>query len=61
VLDLLSLVVGVAILGFVLWLIATYIPMPPLYKQVVTVVVVILVVVWLVRVLLGPVVLAPIR
>jgi hypothetical protein len=56
--DLISLVVVLAILGFVLWLVTTYIPMPPPFKNVLIVIVVLLVVLWVLRVvfLLPPVV-----
>jgi len=59
--DLISLIVGVAVLGFVLWLITTYVPMPSLFKQALTVLIVIVVVVWVVRIMFGPITIAPVR
>jgi len=47
--DLLTLIVTLVVIGFVLWVLVTYVPMPPLYKQVLIVIVVLLVVLWLVR------------
>jgi hypothetical protein len=51
--DLLTLILVLALIGFVLWLITTYIPMPDPFKQVIVVLVIIVLVVWLARVLLG--------
>ena len=51
--DLITLVVVLALIGFCLWLVLTYIPMPPPMKQVITVIVVIVLVLWVVRALLG--------
>lgn len=51
--DLLTLLIVVALVGFVLWLVVTYIPMPPPFKQVIIVVAVIILIVWLARTLLG--------
>jgi hypothetical protein len=36
--TLLSLLLTIAIFGFILWLIVTYIPMPPPFKQIIIVV-----------------------
>jgi len=47
--DLLTLIVTLVVIGFVLWVLVTYVPMPPLYKQVLIVIVVLLIVLWLVR------------
>ncbi len=41
------LILTLAIVGFLLWLILTYIPMPAPFKQVILVIVVIAVVLWL--------------
>lgn len=46
--SLLSIVLVLALIGFILWLILTYIPMPAPFKSVITVVVVILLVIWLI-------------
>jgi hypothetical protein len=47
--DLLTVIVTLVVIGFVLWVLVTYVPMPPLYKQVLIVIVVLLIVLWLVR------------
>lgn len=41
------------VVGLILWLITTYIPMDARIKQIMVVVVIILIVIWLVQVLLG--------
>ena len=51
--SLLTLIIVLALVGFVLWLVTTYIPMPQPYKQVLVVVVVLILVVWLANALLG--------
>lgn len=43
------LILTLAVIGFVTWLIVTYIPMPDLFKKLIVVVVVILVVLYLLR------------
>ncbi len=45
--SLISLIITLAVVGFLLWLVLTYIPMPPPFKQVITVIVVIVLVLWL--------------
>jgi hypothetical protein len=52
--DVLTLIVTLVVIGFVLWLLTTYVPMPGAYKQVLVGIVILLVVLWLVRILLGP-------
>jgi hypothetical protein len=52
-LSLVTLIVILAIIGFALWLVVTYIPMPVPFQRVILVVVAVLVLVWLLRVLLG--------
>ena len=47
--DILNVLVLLVVVGVVLWLVQTYIPMPPAIKTVITVVVVLLVCVWLLR------------
>jgi len=47
--DLISFIVGVALVGFVLWLVITYVPMPQPFKQALIVIVVLLVVLWVLR------------
>jgi len=49
---LLMLILVLAIVGFVLWLVVTYVPMPEPYRRVVVVVVAIVVLIWLVRYLM---------
>ena len=52
--DILTLIVTLVVIGFVLWLLTTYVPMPGVYKQVLVGIVILLVVVWLLRILLAP-------
>jgi hypothetical protein len=47
--DLILLILTLALVGFVLWLIFTYIPMPDPYKQVLMVIVVIVMILFLLR------------
>lgn len=47
--DILVVLCLLSLLGFVAWVMLTYIPMPALYRRVVIVVVVVLVVAWLIR------------
>jgi len=51
--DLVSLVVALIVVGVLLWLINSYIPMDAKIKQIINVVVVIAVVLWLISVFLG--------
>lgn len=46
--TLISLIVTLLVIGFILWLINTYIPIQPPFKQIINVVVIIAVVLWLV-------------
>jgi len=52
--DILTFIVTLVVIGFVLWLLTTYVPMPGVYKQVLVGIVILLVVVWLLRILLAP-------
>lgn len=52
--DLITLIVTLAVIGFVLWVVVTYIPMPPPFKNVLIGLVVLLVIVWLARIIVGP-------
>jgi hypothetical protein len=45
--SLITLILTLAIVGFLLWLVLTYIPMPDPFKKVIMVVVVIAVILWL--------------
>jgi hypothetical protein len=47
--PLVNVIVILAVLGFIAWLVITYIPMPPIFKTVIIVVVVIVVCLWLLR------------
>ena len=49
--SVLAIIIYLAIIGFVLYLIQTYIPMPPAIKTAINVVIVILVILWLLNVL----------
>jgi hypothetical protein len=49
--DLLTLIATLALVGFVLWLLTTYVPMPDPYRKALIVVVVLVVVIWLLRAL----------
>jgi hypothetical protein len=46
-----GIILTLAVVGFIVWLITTYIPMPPIFKTVIFVVVAILLLLWLVNVL----------
>ena len=48
--DLVSVVVVLVIVGLILWLVQTYIPMAAPFKTIITVVVVLFLCVWLLRV-----------
>ncbi len=45
--GLIQLVLTLAVVGFILWLIITYIPMPSPFKQVIIVIIVIVLLIWL--------------
>jgi len=51
--PLVTLVLVLIVIGVLLWLVNTYIPMDPKIKQILNIVVIIAVVVWLLTVLLG--------
>ena len=46
-----SLVLTLALLGFVVYLVTTYIPMPPIFKTGILVLVAVLVILYLIRIL----------
>ena len=54
--PLISLILVLALVGFLLWLVLTYIPMPEPFKKVILVLVVIVLVLWLLQLLglVGP-------
>lgn len=47
--DLVMLILVVALVGFLVWAITTYIPMPPLFKTVITIICVIVLILFLIR------------
>lgn len=49
--GLIELVLLLAIVGFVVWLVVTYIPMPPVFQKAIIVVVVIILVLFVLRLL----------
>ncbi len=49
--DLLTFIVVLALIGFCLWLVVTYVPMPDPWQKLIIAVVVLIVVLWLVRAL----------
>ena len=51
--DLLTLIILLAVIGFAVWLVITYIPMPAPFKQVIVVIVVLVVLLFVVRALIG--------
>jgi hypothetical protein len=50
--SLVSLIILVVVVGLVLWLVNAYIPMPPEYKRLINVLVMVLIVVYVIVVLL---------
>lgn len=49
--SVIAIILGLAIVGLVLWLVVTYIPMPEPYKRALVIIVVVIVILWLLRVL----------
>ena len=49
--SLIAIIVGLALVGLVLWLVTTYIPMPEPYKRVIIIVAIVIVVLWLIQML----------
>lgn len=47
--DLVMLILGIALAGFLVWLITTYIPMEPIFKTIIYVVVAIVLIIFVVR------------
>ena len=45
--DLISVVIVLAVVGVILWLLTTYVPMDPAIKKIIVAVVIIVVVLWL--------------
>ncbi len=52
--DLISLIIVIIVVGVLLWLVNTFLPMEPRIKQILNAVVIILLVLWLLQLLLGP-------
>ncbi len=44
--DPISIIIGLIVIGIVLWLVNTYIPMDPRIKQILNIVVIIVVILW---------------
>lgn len=47
--DILTLLVVLVLVGLLLWVLTTYVPMPEPYRKAVIVIIVVLVIVWFVR------------
>lgn len=45
--DLISLILVIAILGVIVWAVTTYLPMPPMFKNLIILVAVLVVALWL--------------
>ena len=52
-LELIYLIVGLAVVGFVLWLVITYIPMPEPFKRALLVLIILAIVIFLAQRFLG--------
>lgn len=52
-LAIMKLVLLLALVGFLVYLIVTYVPMPAIFKQVITVFVAVALIIWLISVFLG--------
>jgi len=53
--DLISLVITIIVVGVLLWLVNSFIPMDGKIKQILNIVVVIVLVLWLLNVFVGPI------
>lgn len=51
--DLISLIIVIVIIGVILWLVNTYIPMDAKIKQILNIVIVIALVIWLLSLFIG--------
>lgn len=51
--DLLNTGVNIALIGLVVWLVQTYLPMPPIFSTLINLVVVIGAIIWLLRYVTG--------
>lgn len=52
--GLIELVIVLAVVGFLLYLVTTYIPMEPMIKRIIVGVVIVVVAIWLIQLILGP-------
>lgn len=59
--GLIELIVIFAVVGFVLWLVLQYVPMPPPMKQTLVVIVVVVLVLFVVRLLFGDIQIPKVR
>ena len=53
--DLITFAVTVALIGFVVWLLVTYVPMPAPIRTALVVIVAIVLVLWALRLFVGPI------
>ena len=53
--DLVLLVLGIALAGFIVWIITTYIPMPPIFKTIIYVAVAVFLILYVARQFAGSV------
>ena len=49
--GLIQLVIVLVVVGVILWLVQTYIPLPPPFKAIITIIVVLFVCIWLLQVI----------
>jgi hypothetical protein len=47
--DLIILIFGLALIGLLVWAVTTYIPMPPIFKTVITIIVAVMLILYLIR------------
>lgn len=47
--DLIILVLGIALIGVIVWAVTTYVPMPPIFKTLIYIVAAVALILWLVR------------
>ncbi len=49
--NLITLILELGLVGFILWLVTTYIPMPDVFKKTITVVIVVALILWVLNIL----------
>lgn len=59
--GLIELVVLLAVVGFLVWMVVTYIPMPPPFKTAIIAIVVIVLVLWVLRMFVGDIPIVPVH